>query len=48
MISNQGTILGYTEDKVWFIEEDGANMYYTIDRKSKEITFEGVRELCQD
>lgn len=48
MISNQGTILGYTDDKVWFIEEDGANMYYTIDRKSKEITFEGVRELCQD
>jgi hypothetical protein len=48
MVSNQGTILGYTDDKVWFIEEDGANMYYTIDRKSKEITFEGVRELCQD
>ena len=48
MISNQGTILGYTEDKVWFIEEDGANMYYTIDRKSKEVAFEGVRELCQD
>lgn len=48
MVSNQGTILGYTDDKVWFIEEDGANMYYTIDRKSKEITFEGVMELCQD